>query len=70
MRAEMDEEDDVPIPPEQDAEVVIDGEGPIVLQIATQLARPEKGVARIGREPAKRRSEHRRLGLAQLLRPT
>ena len=55
--AQVDQEDVIAVPADEDAEIVVHAERPVVRQVALQLVRPEEGILEIGCEPPKGRPE-------------
>ena len=45
------------LPPEQDPQVMVDGERPVGREIAFQPVRPKQRIAGVGSEPSKRRPQ-------------
>lgn len=69
VRSEVHEEGLVALPAEEDAEVVVDAQRPVVGELALQLVGTQEWVTWIGGEASQCRANHRRLGLAELLCP-
>ncbi len=51
MGADRDQEAHVTFPAEQDAQVFVDAEDPVVGQVTLQLVGPEQWIPRVGSEP-------------------
>ena len=54
----VDQERFLAFPAEQNAEIVVDAEGPVRLELSLQLVGAQQGVLGIGGKPAQRRTQH------------
>ena len=66
VTTQVDEETHVIVPAEQNSQIVVDRERPVVGEVALELVGPDEGIARIGSEPAERRAEQFVLGRPEL----
>ena len=57
MAPDIHQEAHLAIPPEQDPQVMVDGERPVGREIAFQPVRPKQRIAGVGSEPSKRRPQ-------------
>ena len=69
VAAEVHQEAHLAIPAEQHSKVVVHRERPVVTEVASELVRPEEGIAWIGREPSQSGSEQLVAGWLELPRP-
>jgi len=57
VRADGHERRQITVPPEEDAQIVIDGEGPIPGEVPPELVGSKKRVSRVDRKPTERGPE-------------